>query len=276
MPIARIEPNANAFTFSFDPKILEEIQDSYNLVLVPALNTPEHNAVFAGGKQRAADIGVSDQQYFYTSYGEEPLFWVSNNNQTTYDQFKRFFNGLNIAENVKELVDFESDIRVYCGFFVVGNRAEKPYWHMDYAPGANAYTLITPLFDLDPGHGNLIFKDQNDGTRTYDYKLGEGIMLGDHFLHSTQPYDQTAETRVLLSITFGSDKLDHWEALKQTVGGQSKFSVLPCGHQMGTCQCLEDMGKKFEVPEHFDEKMSRNALCPCGSGKRFKNCHGKI
>jgi preprotein translocase subunit SecA len=23
-------------------------------------------------------------------------------------------------------------------------------------------------------------------------------------------------------------------------------------------------------------KVARNALCPCGSGKKFKQCHGKI
>ncbi|MGL4643034.1 MAG: SEC-C metal-binding domain-containing protein, partial [Vagococcus fluvialis] len=24
-----------------------------------------------------------------------------------------------------------------------------------------------------------------------------------------------------------------------------------------------------------DEKIGRNDLCPCGSGKKYKNCHGK-
>ncbi len=28
-------------------------------------------------------------------------------------------------------------------------------------------------------------------------------------------------------------------------------------------------------PVHADEKVGRNDPCPCGSGKKFKNCHGK-
>lgn len=26
----------------------------------------------------------------------------------------------------------------------------------------------------------------------------------------------------------------------------------------------------------LDEPISRNALCPCGSGKKFKHCHGAV
>ncbi|MDV4149028.1 SEC-C metal-binding domain-containing protein, partial [Enterococcus faecalis] len=28
-------------------------------------------------------------------------------------------------------------------------------------------------------------------------------------------------------------------------------------------------------PVHVDKKVGRNDLCPCGSGKKFKNCHGR-
>ncbi|MNO05092.1 preprotein translocase subunit SecA [compost metagenome] len=27
-------------------------------------------------------------------------------------------------------------------------------------------------------------------------------------------------------------------------------------------------------PARRDEKVGRNELCPCGSGKKYKNCHG--
>ena len=191
--------------------------------------------------------------------------------------FKKCFEALDIKEYVKSLVDYREDIRLYSGFLVVGNRAEGDFWHMDYSPGANAYTLITPLFEPDPGHGNLLYKDPNDDTKTHIYKLGEGIFVGDHFLHATEPYRQTATTRVLLSMTFGTDKFDHWEALKQTIAGQSDFMVLPCGHQMGMCQCLEDFETKQGAPliNSFEPPASRNELCPCGSGKRFKHCHGR-
>jgi preprotein translocase subunit SecA len=28
-------------------------------------------------------------------------------------------------------------------------------------------------------------------------------------------------------------------------------------------------------PVHVDQKIGRNEPCPCGSGKKYKNCHGK-
>jgi preprotein translocase subunit SecA len=38
----------------------------------------------------------------------------------------------------------------------------------------------------------------------------------------------------------------------------------------------EGAGRGKPQPVHVDEKVGRNDPCPCGSGKKFKNCHGKI
>ena len=32
--------------------------------------------------------------------------------------------------------------------------------------------------------------------------------------------------------------------------------------------------KAKPTPVHVEKKVGRNDLCPCGSGKKFKNCHG--
>jgi len=32
---------------------------------------------------------------------------------------------------------------------------------------------------------------------------------------------------------------------------------------------------KSQAPIHVEKKIGRNDPCPCGSGKKFKNCHGK-
>jgi len=43
-------------------------------------------------------------------------------------------------------------------------------------------------------------------------------------------------------------------------------------------QAAESVSKKSEKPETFrrtEEKVGRNDLCPCGSGKKFKQCHGR-
>jgi len=33
--------------------------------------------------------------------------------------------------------------------------------------------------------------------------------------------------------------------------------------------------QKSRMPVHVDKQVGRNDPCPCGSGKKFKNCHGK-
>lgn len=32
---------------------------------------------------------------------------------------------------------------------------------------------------------------------------------------------------------------------------------------------------KSKMPVHVDKTVGRNDPCPCGSGKKYKNCHGK-
>ena len=60
---------------------------------------------------------------------------------------------------------------------------------------------------------------------------------------------------------------------------------------MGTPRNMDDMDmaegkarvKPFPTKQAFDQndpntwgKTSRNAPCPCGSGKKYKHCHGRV
>ncbi|MFI8491459.1 preprotein translocase subunit SecA [Peribacillus butanolivorans] len=38
----------------------------------------------------------------------------------------------------------------------------------------------------------------------------------------------------------------------------------------------EDGGKVKKAPARKKDEVGRNALCPCGSGKKYKNCHGNL
>ena len=80
--------------------------------------------------------------------------------------------------------------------------------------GANAYTLITPLFELDDAHGNLMYKDASSNIKTYQYKMNEAVIFGDGFEHATEPYARTDALRVMLSCTFGTDKIEYLDTLK--------------------------------------------------------------
>ena len=42
-------------------------------------------------------------------------------------------------------------------------------------------------------------------------------------------------------------------------------------------QAIEQSGQQpqRQMPVHVEKKVGRNDPCPCGSGKKYKNCHGK-
>jgi hypothetical protein len=176
--------------------------------------------------------------------GDYPLLWISANNRATYDEFSKFFNALDIVDDAKLLVDANQSIVMYGAFFVVGNSAPHELFHVDYFPDSHAYTLLTPLYPLTKEHGNLLYRvnpTADAAVDVYKYKMGEAIIFGEQFEHSTQTYPKQSQYRILVSLTFGTDKLDYWGELKKTVGTQSTFMILPCGHQLGTCNCLEKM-----------------------------------
>lgn len=238
--LQQIEPGLNAYTVDFDPSLLKNLRTMFDDSLKERLMREGYAYLFDGMEQINIQMKLEELQFHVTSYGTAPLLWLSNNNAHTYEIFKSFMNELDIMDDIKELVDFENNIEVYCGFFVVGKKMDRETWHKDYCDGANGYTLITPLYELDKSHGNLMYKDETSSVKTYRYKMNEAIIFGDGFEHATQPYSESDKLRVMLSFTFGTDKAEYWNILKETISGQSNFMILPCGHEKGTCQCYED------------------------------------
>ena len=238
--LQQIKPGLNAYTVNFDPSLLDTLRTMFETHLRERLGREGYAYLFAGMEQINIQMKLDELQFHITSYGTAPLLWISNNNAHTYDIFRRFMDELDIMDDIKTLVDFENKIEVYCGFFVVGKKMDRETWHNDFQDGANAYTLITPLFELDSAHGNLMYKDESSAVHTYQYKMNEAVVFGDGFEHATQPYAETETLRVMLSFTFGTDKIAYWPTLRQTIGEQSNYMILPCGHEKGSCSCIPD------------------------------------
>ena len=227
----------NAFTFEFDQKLLEPLRQLFESVNETLNADP---SLTEGGQ--SVNRELENHSFYITSYGEYPLLWISANDRETYDVFDAFFRALDIVDDAKLLVDFDETLVMYGAFFVVGNVAPHELFHVDYFPDSHAYTLLTPLDAFLPEHGNLSFKltpTTPEQHGLYNYKMGEAIIFGEQFEHSTQPYAKQSRNRILVSLTFGTDKMQYWETLKKTVGTQSNFVMLPCGHQQGTCNCVE-------------------------------------
>ena len=39
-------------------------------------------------------------------------------------------------------------------------------------------------------------------------------------------------------------------------------------------QAAQTSTQTVTAPRHIDQKVGRNDPCPCGSGKKYKKCHG--
>ncbi|ARN73236.1 hypothetical protein [Oceanicoccus sagamiensis] len=236
--IERIGPDLNAFKFKQDPSLLDELREVYLNLLKPIFDAPDRAHLCSGGQQIHTPMKRADNKFYMMSYGKAPLLWVSNNDKETYDIFKRYLDSLDIINEAKEHIDYDKDLVMYSGFFVIGDHMPIESWHVDYDQGANAFTLITPLFELEKNHGMLSYKDKFMINQRYSYRSDEGVFFGDGFQHMTEPYPKGDTKRVMVSLTFGTDKLKYWDILAKTIGTQSKYFILPCGHQAGTCQCL--------------------------------------
>lgn len=226
-----------AFTLSFDPVLLRELQNAYLQEIAPFFKAIEQVELLKGGKYQS--FHLPGGAYTVCSYDTDPLFWVANAQAETYRRFLTFFERLGLAEVLIDKIPHKKGLVMYCGFFVVGNQAPDPNWHYDYRPGAPAYTLITPLFELSPEHGQLLYELPDRQRQLYRYQFNEAIVFGEGFLHSTEPYEHSSNLRVLLSLTCGTDLIEYWPILKQNIEEQSDFYALPCGHFKGSCRCLE-------------------------------------
>ncbi|PKL76342.1 MAG: hypothetical protein CVV27_10760 [Candidatus Melainabacteria bacterium HGW-Melainabacteria-1] len=234
----------NAFTCRFDSALLDEIRASYQHELSGFLADPAHRGLFTGGQLIRQAVTEPLSEYYIFSYADYALLWFSSNTAQTYAMFRRFFDALQIEDDLKRLVDHRERIVMYCGFFVIGDRALDYMWHYDYLPNTHAYTLITPLFELEPEQGHLLYQLGPESMGKYSYAMNEAIVFGEGFRHSTEPYAQTDNLRVLVSMTFGTDKLEYWGALRNVVAAQSNYFLMPCGHVGGSCRCLIEIFQK--------------------------------
>lgn len=237
-----VHPQVNAFSFDFDSELLSEIRNAYQKDIAPYLQAPEQQRLLEGIYYQSQTIAMDD--YYLLSYDTYPLLWVTNHNLKTHGIFERFFKSLKLKVSMRDLIKYKKKLIMYSGFFVVSNRANELMWHYDYRPGAEAYTLITPLFDWEPEHGHLNYQNKDQEVKTYPYKQGQAIVFGEGFLHSTQPYPTASKIRVLVSFTFGTDQWDSWEILKQNITEQSYFYKQPCGHPVDSCRCLQHWQQK--------------------------------
>ena len=92
--------------------------------------------------------------------------------------------------------------------------------------------------------------------------------------------------KILMNIRKQSSNAQRHETAKITGAALQAIESVDGGKKINTPEHSQtivsvDGGKKINTPEHSQTivndrpKIGRNEPCPCGSGKKYKNCHGK-
>lgn len=182
------------------------------------------------GEFEAMAEGPLDEQEFATlrPRWKSDIRWISAATAEAFNRFQSAFDRLGIAERVAPYLDLDRGVRLYSGFLVIRSNCLEPDFHVDWVKTNNeAFTLMTPISGNADGFG-LLYKSLQGDVAEYDYKPGEAIVFGDHFVHSTRP-GRSERPVALLCFTFGTDKMEHWDKIRATAGYQSRMVRRPDG-----------------------------------------------
>lgn len=173
--------------------------------------------------------GSIQKDYFVTSPNwNSDIAWISPNTIEAFHYFHSRFLRLKLHEHVLSVLDIEETARMYSGFLVTRSICHKPDFHVDWIDTNNeAFTVLSPLTSSSEGFG-LLYKTLDNNIAEYSYQLGKALIFGDDFIHSTQP-GQSSQPVALLSFTFGTDKMIHWQKIAQTAAGQGNLLRRPDG-----------------------------------------------
>ena len=76
---------------------------------------------------------------------------------------------------------------------------------------------------------------------------------------------------LLVGVAIGMDIIGLGDFVVSSYEGKTAFSF-----RMPSLHCFDFVENTYMLPRNSQKGPSRNAPCPCGSGKKYKHCHGKI
>tara|TARA_Y100001968_G_scaffold315463_1_gene342093 strand:+ start:254 stop:967 length:714 start_codon:yes stop_codon:yes gene_type:complete len=154
--------------------------------------------------------------------------WISSNNRNTYNLFLQGFEELGLSKLLKDIIEYQDQIRLYAGFFLKRSSSKKNF-HCDWRGELqnNAFTLITPLYQEEDAL-HLLYSDISGEERKYKYQIGKGIIFGSDFYHSTEA-GKSSNSSILLCFQFGTDLSKYNRGIYKAMGTQTSFMILPDG-----------------------------------------------
>lgn len=181
-------------------------------------------------RQLLISVGFPEKENFCRTSPNwsSDICWISPNTLQGYRSFKKIFDKMRIGDRMLHYLDIRKHVMLYSGFIVTRSRCTAPNFHLDWIEtNGQAYTFLCPLTSV-PSDFGLLYQDVAGVTREYAYKDNSGLIIGDHFLHSTRP-GETAAPASILSFTFGTDKMEYWPSISKTVSSQGNLYRRPDG-----------------------------------------------
>ena len=206
---------------------VREVSISSDILAALAPLVPELQAIDPAARSVQLSSGL-DLAVTRPKHWASDIAWISQATVQGFAFFDSLFAQLGLADAMAPHIACDVAPVLYSGFFVTRSRSDGPSYHHDWIDGDNqGFTLIAPL-SANCAELGLIYADIRGEERRYAYQPGKGVVFGDRFLHSTA-LGQTAEPTVLLSLTFGTDRMDRWDRLSATAGQQGMLHRRPDG-----------------------------------------------
>ena len=118
--------------------------------------------------------------------------------------------------------------------------------------------------------------DLKQSVQNASYEQKDPLLI--YKLESFNLFDQLLSrisTEIVSFLTKGSIPIQDNTQVKEAKLPESDAKKLQTGRQeLGGGRQVAP-GGKGNAPIHVEKKVGRNDPCPCGSGKKYKNCHGK-
>ncbi|KAL3938880.1 MAG: hypothetical protein SGARI_001575, partial [Bacillariaceae sp.] len=149
--------------------------------------------------------------------------WYSVNNLPTYQKYLAQVHRLGLLEQVQKhkLIPHEQELSVLSIFFIPRSFSKQWQFHEDWPEevGTQVVTFLLPLSDDDDVAIDMVYKDEDDETRHYNYTLGKAIGVGGGLLHSTG-VGEADEQNVLLCVYIGGKNREMWGYALDTISDE--------------------------------------------------------
>ena len=227
---------------------------------------------------------------------------MSQQRMTIYSQRNKVLNGEDISKNIIDMMNTSIDeaVSMYCSDTVAEN------WNLD---GLRSHFLNLYVMDTDL-HYTTEELNELDKKDIFNFLKERGMLI-----YKTREADMGAETmRVCLLKTVDRHWMDHIDAMEELKRGiylrsygqkdpvvEYRFEGFAMFDEMIAAIREETVRMVLTVPvrvqrppqreqvmkpdapnagaqtpyKNKGEKIGRNDPCPCGSGKKYKNCCGK-